>query len=181
MSWHFITASYTSNSSLTLFFRFHFWEHSCANAKARRDISERSILKGTLGSGCHLLHGPGFPLARLRGTRLARPIPNALAKINSLIFIPGKFLIVSLFLPTLAAYLIDFAIVCTTKCRHSSALGSYETRTKVCAARCERSQVRLLNDPSRLNRNCMRNFIKNLRQKEMINNYRIFGIKWVQL
>lgn len=27
-------------------------------------------MKGTLGPGCHLLHGPGFPLDELDGTRL---------------------------------------------------------------------------------------------------------------
>lgn len=91
---------------------------------SRRDISKRAILFGmkrTLNSRYHLLHGPGFPLVRLRGIYLARPIPNAFAKINSL-FIPGILLIVLLFLPTLAAYLIDFAIVYTTKFRLSSAL-----------------------------------------------------------
>ena len=91
---------------------------------SRRDISKRVILFGmkeTLNSRYHLLHGPDFPLIRLHGIYLARSIPNAFAKINSL-FIPGIFLIVLLFLPTLAAYLIDFAIVYTMKLRFSSAL-----------------------------------------------------------
>jgi len=91
---------------------------------SRRDISKRTILfsmKGTLNSRYHLLHVPGFPLVRLHGIYLARPIPNAFAKINSL-FIPGIFLIVLLFLLTFAAYLIDFAIAYMTKLRLPSAL-----------------------------------------------------------
>lgn len=37
-------------------------------------------MKKTLGPGCHLLHGPGILLTRLRGMRFARPIPNGIGE-----------------------------------------------------------------------------------------------------
>lgn len=104
-----------------------------------------SVPKGPLAVGATCCTALGFPLTRLRGTCFARPIPNALAKIDSLVLIPGKLLIVPLFLLTLAAYLIDFAIVCTVETQTS------ETETEIHTVQCERSKVRFLNDPSRLN------------------------------
>lgn len=119
------------NDTIWLILLFHFHERSpiqtCVNAESRRDISEREIFysKGPLALGATCCTALGFPLTRLRGTCFARPIPNALAKIDSLILILGRLLIGLLFLPTLAAYLIDFAIVCTVEMQTS------EIETKV--------------------------------------------------
>lgn len=41
---------------------------------------------------------------------------------------------------------------------------------------CERPQIQLLIEPSRLNWNCMRNLIKNLKRNEMINSCPIFNM-----
>jgi len=48
------------------------------NNWGRFGLSDSFRMKGTLGSGCHLLRDSGFLLAWLHGKCLARPIPNAL-------------------------------------------------------------------------------------------------------
>lgn len=147
------------NESGTIqFIWFYFFVSISASAHPRSNVRKRRGTTGyfgtgdsvwkALGFGCHLLHGPGFPLARLRGTCLARLIPNALVKIDSLIFILGILLIVPLFLPILAAYLIDFAFVRQNAVRLHLILPRQKRK---CMVGCERSEVWFFNDLLKLN------------------------------
>lgn len=182
MSWHFITASrWTFDSRLILPFRFHFWANARpkiqglnvrgTNVVARRDISERAILKRTPGFGCHLLHGPGtsrwldsvgYVLHDRFQMHWQKSTPSSLYSGTT----SNRF-----FIPTYSCCLFnrfrDRSYDKTQALRLVTWYSS-ETETKVRTVRCERSQVRLFNDPPTLNWNCMRNLISKV-QKRWLN------------
>lgn len=113
-------------------------------------MGDLSWMKGTLSPGCHLLHGPGFLLARLRGTRLARPIPNALA--NRLPHPRNRG-------PSNRSFIPIHSYRSPNRFRGRSydetrelpfVFCSFEVETRAHTARCERLQVRFPNDSSKL-------------------------------